>query len=314
MSAASAVGALVGAGLAGGMLLVVSGVAARRPRPIGERIAPFLEGPSATLPRSDDHGVSTDASTLVRLLGPGVRAGARRVHALLGGGDELARRLAAAGRDPAPEAFRADQVTWALGAIAVAAAAVSLLALAGEPVRAPAAFLVVVLAGAGGWLGVDRALTRAVRQRQQAVRAGLPAVADLLALAVASGESPAAALDRVGRVARGPLAQECRRASHDTTSGVSFVDALARMADRVGVPAVRRFVDGISIAVQRGTPLADVLRAQAGDARADVARSLLELAGRKELLMLVPVVFLVLPTVVLVALFPAFSSLTMVTP
>jgi tight adherence protein C len=86
------------------------------------------------------------------------------------------------------------------------------------------------------------------------------------------------------------------------------------MAERVDIPSVRRFVDGLSIAVGRGTPLADVLRAQAGDARADLHRSLLEIAGRKELLMLLPVVFLVLPTVVLVALFPAISALTSVAP
>jgi len=115
-------------------------------------------------------------------------------------------------------------------------------------------------------------------------------------------------------VARGPLADECRRACHDTASGVSFVDALDAMATRIGVPAVRRFVDGVAIAVQRGTPLAEVLRAQAGDARADLHRTLLEVAGRKELLMLVPVVFLVLPTVVLVALFPAVSLLSSLAP
>ncbi|MFN8170119.1 MAG: type II secretion system F family protein [Candidatus Nanopelagicales bacterium] len=96
--------------------------------------------------------------------------------------------------------------------------------------------------------------------------------------------------------------------------GVTFVEALDAMADRVDVPAVRRFVDGLAIAVQRGTPLADVLRAQAGDARADLHRALLEIAGKKELLMLVPVVFLIRPTVVLVALFPAISSLTVLTP
>ena len=49
-------------------------------------------------------------------------------------------------------------------------------------------------------------------------------------------------------------------------------------------------------------------------ARADVHRALLETAGRKELLMLVPVVFLVLPTVVLVALYPALSSLSSIAP
>ena len=94
----------------------------------------------------------------------------------------------------------------------------------------------------------------------------------------------------------------------------AFAEALDAMADRVDVPAVRRFVDGVAIAVQRGTPLADVLRAQAGDARADLHRGLLETAGRKEVLMLVPVVFLVLPTVVLVALYPAISSLSSINP
>jgi tight adherence protein C len=95
---------------------------------------------------------------------------------------------------------------------------------------------------------------------------------------------------------------------------VPFVDALDALARRVDVPAVRRFVDGVVIAVQRGTPLADVLRAQSGDARADLHRALLETAGRKELQMLMPVVFLVLPTVVLVALYPAVSALGALSP
>ena len=99
------------------------------------------------------------------------------------------------------------------------------------------------------------------------------------------------------------------RATRDAASGRGLVEALEAMSSRVDVPAVRRFVDGVAIAVQRGTPLADVLRAQAADARAEQHRALLEVAGRKELLMLVPVVFLVLPTVVLVALYPAITSL-----
>ena len=40
----------------------------------------------------------------------------------------------------------------------------------------------------------------------------------------------------------------------------------------------------------------------------------MESAGRKEIAMLVPVVFLVLPMVVLVALFPGFYGLVLTTP
>jgi tight adherence protein C len=213
-----------------------------------------------------------------------------------------------------PAQLRLEQLVWAVIGLLGSSVVLAFVAALGRPVRPAAATLLAVVGGILGAMLRDRTLTMAVMRRREAIRIGLPPVADLLALAVASGESPVAALDRVARVARGPLAQECRRACDDTASGVSFVDALDAMAVRVEVPAVRRFVDGVAIAVQRGTPLGDVLRAQAGDARADLHRSLLDIAGRKELLMLMPVVFLVLPTVVLVALFPAVTSLTSISP
>jgi tight adherence protein C len=311
----SAAGALVGTMAAGGVLLATSGALARSTPSLADRIAPYLDGPSASTVARDDAGVRVDASTLERLMAPALRSAAARLHALLGGGELLAQRLLAAGRyGTTPEAFRLEQVSWAAGALAAVGAVLVLLTVSGRPVRPVAALVLALTAAVGAVLLCDRRLSSTAARRREAIRAGLPTVADLLALAVASGESPAAALDRVARVAHGPLADECRRACADTASGVTFVDALDAMATRVDVPAVRRFVDGLAIAVQRGTPLADVLRAQAGDARADLHRVLLEVAGKKELLMLVPVVFLILPTVVLVALFPAFSSLSTLTP
>ncbi|HET7902606.1 MAG TPA: type II secretion system F family protein [Candidatus Nanopelagicales bacterium] len=304
----SAVGALVG-GLAGcGVLLVAAGAAARRSPTPAERIAPYLDGPSAA--RS-----SSGTPTLVRLVGPSLREGAAWLDGALGDGAALRRRLDAAGRsDATTTAFRLQQLVWGLVGVGGSASVLALLAARGRLGAAAPALLLVAISGAAGAILCDRSLTRAVARRRDAIRMGLPAVADLLALAVAAGESPVAALDRVARIAHGPLAIECRRACDDTGSGVPFTDALDAMAERVDVPAVRRFVDGVAIAVQRGTPLADVLRAQAGDARADLHRGLLETAGRKEVLMLVPVVFLVLPTVVLVALYPAVSSLSSLTP
>ena len=69
------------------------------------------------------------------------------------------------------------------------------------------------------------------------------------------------------------------------------------------------YADGIAVATERGTPMAEVLRAQAADARAGGRRRLLEQAGRKEVLMLVPVVFFILPIVVVIALFPGIHGL-----
>jgi tight adherence protein C len=63
-------------------------------------------------------------------------------------------------------------------------------------------------------------------------------------------------------------------------------------------------VEQIVGALERGTPLADVLRAQAQDARDDAKRQLLEVAGHKEVAMLFPLVFGVLPVTIAFAIFP----------
>jgi tight adherence protein C len=70
-----------------------------------------------------------------------------------------------------------------------------------------------------------------------------------------------------------------------------------------------RFLDALISGIEKGSPLADILRAQADDARQARGRELLESAGRKEVLMLVPVVFLIMPVVVVYALFPGLASL-----
>jgi tight adherence protein C len=64
-------------------------------------------------------------------------------------------------------------------------------------------------------------------------------------------------------------------------------------------------------ALDRGTPLVEVLRAQAQDSRDDAKRRLLELAGRKEVAMLFPLVFLILPITIAFAIFPGILVLQM---
>ena len=84
-------------------------------------------------------------------------------------------------------------------------------------------------------------------------------------------------------------------------------DALAGVARRTSVVSVARFVEGVIVALERGTPLADVLRAQAQDVREMGRRELMEAAGRKEIQMMVPLVFGILPLTVIFAVFPGIS-------
>ncbi len=139
-------------------------------------------------------------------------------------------------------------------------------------------------------------------------------MAELLALSVAAGESPVAALDRVVRRSGGALSTDLARVLADVRTGEPVGAAFDRLAARTGLPLVARFAQGIAVAVERGTPLAEVLHAQAADVREAGRRELIEVAARREVLMMVPVVFLVLPVTVLFAFWPGVVGLSLTTP
>jgi tight adherence protein C len=304
-------GALVGLVLALGVLLVAVRVPTVGPLRLSDRLAAHL-GPRARLGvAAPDPGV---ASTVEGLARPYLVRAAEHLERLLGGGASVQRRLLRAGSPLDLQGFRVQQVLWAAGCFAAAVAA-SLALLAAGSARSPGLLLVFCASMAvAGVLLRDQQLSREVRAREERILAELPTVADLLAVSVAAGESPAAAIERVSRITRGDLGTELGLTLADVRAGAGLLPALDGMAQRVAVPAVTRFVDGIAVAIERGTPLADVLRAQAADAREVRKRTLMEIGGRKEILMLVPVVFLVLPVTVLFALYPGLAQFTLITP
>lgn len=301
----SAAGVCLGMACAVGVLLAVSGLR-RTGRPgIGRRIAWYAGG--VELDESDRHAWSALLSALL----PRWFAHSSRDRRASG----LSARLARAGRDASPaglERFRLTQLGWLAVGMVVGAGVGGLLMSSGA-----SAVGVVLLAGIGAVVGIitaDRRLVRQARRRQRRMLQQLPVVAELLAFAVAAGESPVLAIERVAGTVSGDLAGEMRIAIGDIRDGRSINDALRGVAERCDIPEVDRFVDGMVVALERGTPIADVLRAQAADARAGERNRLMELAGRKDVAMLIPVVFLILPTVVLIALYPGFTTLQLIVP
>lgn len=177
------------------------------------------------------------------------------------------------------------------------------------------ALLAGVLAGAAVSVAlVQRGRTRSRRRSSAAIDESLPDVVELLACSVSAGESPFLGLARAGRVVGGPLAQHIDGAVAAVRAGATLPDALAQLARESGSDAVTGFTDAVVVAMERGTPLTDVLQAQAADARARQRRRFVESAGRRDIAMLVPVVFLILPAVVVVALYPALVGLRLIVP
>jgi len=311
VSAAS--GALLGLAVGSGAVLVLTRLPFMRRPTLEDRLAPYVRDVTGPVWPPGEVAIRPLPS-LIRIFGPVIDDAATRLGRLLGGATSVRKRLDAAGQSRSVQAFRVEQVL--AGATGLGVALVfSLLLLAGGGTDKPLAMLFGCAAGVlAGVMGRDYALSRSIARREQAVLAELPVVAELLALAVAAGEGPVAALERVARTARGELGRELSGALAEARSGVALIVALDGTARRVNVPALTRFIDGFAVALERGTPLSDVLRAQAEDAREAGRRSLLEAGGRKEIGMLVPVVFGILPITVLFALFPAFFGLTVVTP
>ena len=298
-------GGLLGLLAAAGLLLATRRLpVVRRPR-LDDRLAPYLRDAARPSSLLRTERTLTPFPTLERLAAPFLADGARLVERLLGGTASARHRLDRAGGTTTLEEFRAEQVLW--GGVGLLAGLVGSLALAARGAASPVPLLVLcLLSTVAGVLARDHWLTRQVERREGRMMAEFPTVAELLALAVAAGEGPVGALERVTAVSRGELAKELGRALADARAGASLVQALHGIGGRTSLPALSRFVDGVAIAVERGTPLADVLRAQAVDVREAGKRALLEAGGRKEIAMMVPVVFLVLPVTVLFALFPGF--------
>lgn len=300
-------GALLGGVFALGVLLVVRALSARAIR-FDERLAPYLSVPDPTSGLLGRAPVRSPFGALERIVAPWLHDALRLVEKVGSPTAELKRRLARAGRVETAEQFRVTQVAWgAVGLAGGLAAAVLLATTRGASLLA--LVVLVALCALGGVLVCDYRLGQQVAQREQRMMLEFPTIAELLALSVGAGEGPVAALERVARSAHGELTEELRRTLAEVHSGLTLTHALESLADRTGVASLARFAEGVSVAVERGTPLADVLRAQAQDVRDSGRRTLMELGGKKEVLMLVPVVFLILPVTVVFAVFPSLITL-----
>lgn len=294
-----AIAVVLGTALAAGLLLTISGMPRWVAPPLERRIAPYLRDIADPIGLTPLHPGSSWLA--------GWRERSMRMGAKLGDSVALRRRLVRAGWTLTPERFRLRQLFAGVGGLTLGTALTVAVVMRGD--ANGATLLLPVVLAAAGMLGLHMVLTQAAEKRMRQVREEVPTVLEFLALCLSAGESLNDALRRVSEVGAGELTGHLRAAVLAAGTGSTLTDALRDMARSLEVASIDRAVDQLVGAVERGAPLAQVLQTQAADAREDAKRVLIEQAGRKEILMLLPLVFLVLPLSVLFAVFPGIVML-----
>lgn len=302
---ALAISMLIGGSFAAGVLSVLSVLPRWRAASLTLRIAPYVRDVVA------DEDMPRGLLPAVGVLPAGGRNTWERMRRgferMLGGGEVLRQRLAQAGVRTDPVAFRGRQLGWMLGGVGAGAIAVIALVLAGR--MSVPVVVIPILTGATAAVGYDMLLSARAKARRGRLTDELPTTWEFLALCLSAGEGFLDSLRRVSAVGSGELTGELRQVVLAVGTGSPLADALSELANRLQLPGLSRAIDQVVAALEHGAPLAAVLQAQAGDAREDAKRTLIEQAGRKEILMLLPLVFLILPLSVLFAIYPGLFIL-----
>ena len=150
---------------------------------------------------------------------------------------------------------------------------------------------------------------KAAVKKSQTLEEEFPAIVELIAVLIVAGESPSRALERIGQRTESQLSIHIRKAVETIRAGGTLSHALERLAFDSQSLAIRRFCDALIIALERGTPLSDVLHRQVEDIRAQNQAELIKSAGKAEIALMIPVVFLILPISILFALWPSYLAL-----
>lgn len=308
MSASQALALLCGAMLGLGLWSLVS-LAPRLSRPrLSDRVAPYVLDVSAEARLYVGRRSTDPVPVLGALFAPLFNRAAAMLSAVLGGRETITMRLRQSGSTKTLQQFRSEQLFWALIGFALgvfAVVAVPQVSQAPLVARLVLPFLAVVCGG----YARDIALQRAAKARMLRMEGELPTVLEFLTLSLAAGEGILDSLRRVSASSSGELSGELAGVISEVRVGVPLAESLQRLSQRLQLAPLTRCVDQIASALERGSPLAEVLRAQAQDAREETKRRLLEIVGKKEVAMLVPLVFLILPLTVVFAIFPGIFVL-----
>ncbi len=144
-----------------------------------------------------------------------------------------------------------------------------------------------------------------ISRRQESVRKAMPDALDLLTICVEAGLGFDSAMAKVTEEWENELAAAFGRVIQEIRLGKLRRDALRDMADRVGLNEMTSFVAAVVQSEQLGVSMSRVLRIQADQMRLKRRQLAEEKARQAPVKMMIPLVFLIFPSILIVLLGPA---------
>jgi tight adherence protein C len=303
---------LLAAGFALSVFLLVSSQPIGQPRP----------DPATRIRRLDpdllweDHDAVETRSIIVAVLGP-LRADALRLMRYLSerlGLGLSARHVELLEGDDSLADHYLQRLTTPLFYLALALLLAFLFNLLGI-LHGLWPWWVWLLVGSFGFLVPHFLVRGQLDRRREEVLAGLPRLADLLAIAASGGSGIEVASLAVTPYLAGPLGRDWARLGQQLRrGGSSFPDALQELAERNQLPELERLVELLVAAHTSGTTVAPRLRQLAVTWRQDRLLAMQTKASRAGETMFVPLVIgMLLPLMVLVAAPGAAAFISLLT-
>jgi tight adherence protein C len=137
----------------------------------------------------------------------------------------------------------------------------------------------------------------------------LPEILDLLVVHLRAGDGIYRSFSSVVPRCEGELAKELTRVLRAVEFGAAFGAEIRTAAISIPQPQIIEFTNKVALALERGSPLAQMLSELGASTRAEIRNRLLRQAGKNETRMLIPLVFLILPITVLFAIYPSLELL-----
>jgi tight adherence protein C len=145
--------------------------------------------------------------------------------------------------------------------------------------------------------------------KESEVNEELVNILQMLSIMISAGESPMMALRYISQRSVGYIPTLIKQSFSKYESGNNLTQTLEYIAVATGSSSVRRLTNSIQIAIQRGTPILDVLNNQVQSLNKQINLALLKKSGKSEITLLIPVVFLILPVSISFAIWPSIYGL-----